>query len=73
MLDSEASTHACRGDWAGARAGPETPFLIASTSKLLVTAMIFQLAAEGRLTLDARWRATFRANWRPCTSGRVRI
>ncbi|MFN4171984.1 MAG: serine hydrolase domain-containing protein, partial [Pseudorhodobacter sp.] len=52
VLDGETFTHASRGDWAGARAGPETPFLIASTSKLLVTAMIFQLAAEGRLTLD---------------------
>lgn len=52
VLDGETFTHACRGDWQGRPVGPETPFLIASTSKLFITAMIFQLAAEGRLTLD---------------------
>lgn len=52
VLDGETFSHACRGDWQGRPVGPETPFLIASTSKLFITAMIFQLAAEGRLTLD---------------------
>lgn len=52
VLEGDTLTHACRGDWQGKPVGPETPFLIASTSKLFITAMIFQLAAEGRLTLD---------------------
>jgi len=52
VIEGETFTHACRGDWQGAPVGPETPFLIASTSKLFITAMIFQLVAEGRLTLD---------------------
>lgn len=52
VLEGETLTHACSGDWQGRPVGPETPFLIASTSKLFITAMIFQLAAEGRLTLD---------------------
>jgi CubicO group peptidase (beta-lactamase class C family) len=52
VLDGETFTHACHGDWQGNPVGPETPFLIASTSKLFITAIIFQLAAEGRLTLD---------------------
>lgn len=52
VLDGDRLIHACRGDWQGKPVGPETPFLIASTSKLFITAMIFQLVAEGRLTLD---------------------
>jgi len=52
VIEGETFTHACRGDWQGAPVGPETPFLIASTSKLLITTMIFQLVAEGRLALE---------------------
>jgi len=52
VIEGETFTHACRGDWQGAPVGPETPFLVASASKLFITAMFFQLVAEGRLTLD---------------------
>lgn len=52
VLEGNTLTHACRGTWQGAPLGPQTPFLIASTSKLLITAMIFQMVGEGRLTLD---------------------
>jgi D-alanyl-D-alanine carboxypeptidase len=52
VMEGDTFTHACSGDWQGGPVGPETPFLIASTSKLLITAMIFQLVAEERLTLD---------------------
>lgn len=51
VLDGKSLTHACCGDWQGNPVGPETPFLIASTSKLFISAMIFQLVAERRLTL----------------------
>lgn len=52
VVEGERFTHAGAGEWNGVQVGPDTPFLIASTSKLLVTAMVFQLAAEGRLGLD---------------------
>jgi len=52
VLQDQTFTHACRGEWQGGPVGPDMPFLIASTSKLFVTAMIFQLVAEGRLRLD---------------------
>ncbi|MDP3227081.1 MAG: serine hydrolase domain-containing protein [Acidovorax sp.] len=52
VLDAETWTHACRGNWQGQPVGPDTPFLIASTSKLLVTAMLLQLVGEGHLALD---------------------
>lgn len=59
VVQGETFTHACRGDWQGETVGPETPFLIASTSKLFVTAMIFQLVGEGRLTLDDKIQRFF--------------
>jgi hypothetical protein len=52
VLEGGAFKHACRGDWQGRPVGPDTPFLIASTSKLLITAMLLQLVGEGRLVLD---------------------
>ncbi len=52
VLEGERFTHACAGDWRDRPVGPDTPFLIASTSKLFITAMIFQLVAEERLGLD---------------------
>lgn len=45
-------TTAFAGQHKGAAFDAGTPFLIASTSKLLITAMIFQLVGEGRLRLD---------------------
>lgn len=53
VMEGGTLTHACRGDWQGRPVGPHTPFLLASTSKLFITAMVFQLVAEGRLALDA--------------------
>lgn len=52
VMEAGAWTHAYRGNWQGQPVGPETPFLIASTSKLLVTAMLLQLVGEGHLALD---------------------
>lgn len=48
VREGDTFTHACKGEGVGI----ESPFLIASTSKLFITAMIFQLVAEQRLTLD---------------------
>jgi D-alanyl-D-alanine carboxypeptidase len=44
--------HASAGHWQGKPIGPNTPFLIASVSKLFITAIIFQLVAECKLRLD---------------------
>lgn len=52
VLEGETFSHSCLGTWHGQPVGPETPFLIASTSKLFITAMIFQLVAAGRVSLD---------------------
>ncbi|MFN3955743.1 MAG: serine hydrolase domain-containing protein [Pararhodobacter sp.] len=52
VMQGDTFTHACRGEWQGEPVGPLTPFLIASTSKLFITAMIFQLVEEQRLMLD---------------------
>lgn len=52
VMEDGVFTHACRGHWRGEPVGAETPFLIASTSKLLITALVFQLVGEGRMTLD---------------------
>jgi CubicO group peptidase (beta-lactamase class C family) len=43
---------ACGGTWRSAPVSADTPFLIASTSKLLITAMIFRLAGAGLISLD---------------------
>ncbi|MBX9615170.1 MAG: beta-lactamase family protein [Caulobacteraceae bacterium] len=59
VMEGERFIHACRGEWQGGPVGPETPFLIASASKLFITAMVFQLADEGRLTLDDPVRRFF--------------
>jgi CubicO group peptidase (beta-lactamase class C family) len=56
-MGGETITHSCRGHWQVAPVGPETPSLIASASKLFIAAMIFQLVAEGRLTLDTPARS----------------
>ena len=40
------------GTWEDGPVTADTPFLIASTSKLLVTAMIFRLAGDGLISLD---------------------
>ncbi|MGF1530027.1 MAG: serine hydrolase domain-containing protein [Puniceicoccaceae bacterium] len=42
------------GHWKGLEVGPETPFLIASTSKLFITTLLFQLVEAGQLSLEAR-------------------
>lgn len=52
VLDGDQFTHASAGGWNGRPMDVDTPFLIASTSKLFVTAMVFQLVAEGRAALD---------------------
>lgn len=43
---------AAGGTWHGVPVTADTPFLIASTSKLLITAMIFRLAGDGLIGLD---------------------
>lgn len=43
---------AAAGFWAGVPVTVDTPYFVASTSKLLATAMILRLRAEGRLSLD---------------------
>lgn len=43
---------AAGGSWNGAPVTADTPFLIASTSKLFVTAMLFRLAGDGAISLD---------------------
>jgi len=43
---------AAAGFWAGVPVTVDTPCFVASTSKLLATAMILRLRAEGRLSLD---------------------
>jgi len=43
---------ACRGQWQGQPVHVRTPFFVASTSKLLATAMLLRLQSEGRLQLD---------------------
>ncbi|MDO8905417.1 MAG: serine hydrolase domain-containing protein [Hydrogenophaga sp.] len=43
---------ASAGFWAGVPVSVDTPYFVASTSKLLTTAMILRLRAEGRLSLD---------------------
>ena len=43
---------AAGGVWNGQPVSADTPFLIASTSKLFVTAMIFRLAGDGAIGLD---------------------
>ena len=52
VMEEGRLTHACRGHWQGRPVDAQTPFLIASTSKLFITTMLFQLADEGRLGLD---------------------
>ena len=49
---SSRTLAAAHGDWRGAPVGLDTPFFIASTSKLLATAMIMRLRADGLLRLD---------------------
>ncbi|MFO1132024.1 MAG: serine hydrolase domain-containing protein [Hyphomicrobiales bacterium] len=51
MRQGETAT-AAGGAWNGEPVTADTPFLIASTSKLLVTAMIFRLADDGLIGLD---------------------
>jgi D-alanyl-D-alanine carboxypeptidase len=51
MKGAEAAT-AAGGTWQDGPVTADTPFLIASTSKLLVTAMIFRLAGDGLIGLD---------------------
>jgi D-alanyl-D-alanine carboxypeptidase len=43
---------AASGTWQGSPVDADTPFLLASTSKLFVTAMILRLAGDGALSLD---------------------
>jgi D-alanyl-D-alanine carboxypeptidase len=43
---------ACQGQWQGRPVTGQTPFFVASTSKLLATAMLLRLQREGRLRLD---------------------
>lgn len=43
---------ASAGFWAGVPVTVDTPYFVASTSKLLATAMILRLRAEGQLSLD---------------------
>ena len=43
---------ACRGEWQGQPVTSQTPFFVASTSKLLATAMLLRLQSEGQLRLD---------------------
>lgn len=52
VMEADTWTHACRGNWQGQPVGPHTPFLIASTSKLLITVMILQLVGQRHLALD---------------------
>lgn len=42
-----------RWDWQWVAPGAPTPYFIASTTKLYVTALIMQLRAEGRIDIDA--------------------
>lgn len=51
MRQGEIST-AAGGVWKGVPVTADTPFLVASTSKLFVTAMIFRLAGDGLIGLD---------------------
>nr|MCU0958080.1 beta-lactamase family protein [Hydrogenophaga sp.] len=43
---------ACQGQWQGRPVTGQTPFFVASTSKLLATAMLLRLQREGQLRLD---------------------
>jgi D-alanyl-D-alanine carboxypeptidase len=61
LMHGDASFAAAAGEWCGSRIGADTPFLAASVSKLLVTAMIFRLAGEGRFVLDDPLQAFFAA------------
>jgi CubicO group peptidase (beta-lactamase class C family) len=52
VLQGDRLVSSCAGTWRGQDVTADTPFLIASTSKLLITTMVFQLVSEGRTTLD---------------------
>ncbi len=52
VMQGGRTVTASSGTWRGACVTADTPFLIASTSKLLVTAMIFRLAGDGLIRLD---------------------
>jgi D-alanyl-D-alanine carboxypeptidase len=52
VMRGDAAWTAAAGSKGGADISADTPFLIASTSKLFVTAMILQLADAGHLRLD---------------------
>lgn len=49
---SDTTIAATSGNWQGRPIDADTPFFIASTSKLFATAMIMRLQAAGRLSLD---------------------
>lgn len=51
MRHGEIAT-AAGGLWKGVPVTADTPFLVASTSKLFVTAMVFRLAGDGVIGLD---------------------
>lgn len=53
LRDGEIRGAAC-GEWNGAPVSIDTPFLIASTSKLFITAIILKLASRRALDLDAQ-------------------
>lgn len=52
VMQGDDMTTAAGGRWNGGTMTADTPFLIASTSKLLVSAMIFRLADDGLIRLD---------------------
>lgn len=59
VLRDDEMTFTARGDWNSMPVSIDTPFLIASTSKIFVTAMILRLVTDGKITLADRVNGFF--------------